>query len=153
MTVIGDGLLMETNRKKVLVFDSHINEREMISDMLFQFGYHATQAGSKSDCYSEIHHHSYRLVLFDHDIPELDINEFIEQIENIDLRLPIAMMGTLSSGFYENKYSCSGIDFLLFKPFGLEQMMRLIGEAEILFEKRKAIQVSKQQGLFPARCK
>ena len=43
--------------------------------------------------------------------------------------MPVAMMVTLPSRFYEDKYGCSGIDFLIFKPFGYKEVLWLVSEA------------------------
>ena len=49
--------------------------------------------------------------------------------EAIDCCMPVAMMVTLPSKFYEDKYGCSGIDFLIFKPFGYKEVLWLVSEA------------------------
>ena len=68
-------------------------------------------------------------MLFDHSIPGLDITGFVNQLEAIDRCMSVAMMVTLPSSFYEDKYGCSGIDYLIFKPFGYNELLMLVKEA------------------------
>jgi len=129
--------LLKPDRINVLLFDIHTAEMEVIRHILVQLGCHVTQVDIEEDCYEKIHKDSYNLMIFDHSISDLYIDDFISRIERIDLYLPIAMMVTLSSSFYEKKYGCSGIDFLLFKPFGLSQMMELVDSAKRLYHRRR----------------
>ena len=131
-----DEILSTASRNNVLLFGSHITEMEMIECILLKLGCNVTLVRRVEDCFEKIHHGTHQLVIFDHGIPNLDIDSFINHIERVDLCVPIAMMATLSFIFYESKYSCSGIDFLIFKPFGLERVARLINEAEALYHRR-----------------
>ena len=51
---------------------------------------------------------------------------------------PILITFSFCIDFYESKYGCSGIDFLVFKPFGLNQMVKLLDAAATLYHKRRA---------------
>jgi len=124
----------------VLLFDYQITEMEMIKHILVRLGCNVTLVDIEEDCYEKIHNRPYHLVIFDHSIPALDITDFVSHIERIDLLLPIAMMVTLSIAFYEKKYSCSGIDFLIFKPFGLAEMVELIDATKALYQRRRSSQ-------------
>ena len=83
----------------------------------------------KSDCFAKLINGRYDLVLFDHSIPGLDVTGFVNKLEIIDRSMSVAMMVTLSSRVYEEKYGCSGIDYLIFKPFGYEDLLLLVREA------------------------
>ena len=49
----------------------------------------------------------------------------------------MAMMATLPVEFYDKKYGKSNVDFLIYKPFELAQLSKLIQEASELCEKLK----------------
>lgn len=129
-------ILSTASRKNVLLFGNHITEIEMIECILIELGCNVTLVRRAEDCFEKIHYGTHQLVIFDHGIPNLDIDSFIHHIERVDLCVPIAMMATLSVVFYESKYICSGIDFLIFKPFGVERVARLVDEAQALFHRR-----------------
>lgn len=114
---------------EVLLFDNQISEMELMEEILVSIGCQVTLAYNEYDCYQKIGDRVYDLLIFDHDTPGLDVSNFVMRIEHINLVTPVAMMATLPSRFYEKKYGCSGIDFLIFKPFGCAQVSRLIEDA------------------------
>ena len=113
----------------VLLFDNRTDQSLMIEEMLKQIGCRVSLVMVKSDCFAKLINGRYDLVLFDHSIPGLDVTGFVNQLEIIDRCMSVAMMVTLPSKFYEGKYGCSGIDYLIFKPFGYEELLLLVREA------------------------
>ena len=118
--------------EEVLLFDNHSVETVMLKEILDRLGCRVTLAESASDCLEKIQNVNFVLVIFDHAILGLDVSDFIAKVEGINLTTPLAMMVTFSSRFYEEKYGCSGIDFLIFKPFGYSQVLGLVAEARKL---------------------
>jgi len=114
---------------EVLLFDNQISEMELMAEILVRIGCQVTLAYNEYDCYEKIKNKEYGLLIFDHDTPGLDVSNFVMRIEHVNLLTPVAMMATLPSKFYEKKYGYSGIDFLIFKPFGLAQVSRLVEDA------------------------
>ncbi|NOQ41324.1 MAG: response regulator [Desulfuromusa sp.] len=121
--------MLKMNNMEVLLFDNRIDQSLMIEEMLKQIGCRVSLVMIKSDCFSNLINGRYDLVLFDHSIPELDVTGFVNQLEMFDRCMSVAMMVTLPSRFYEGKYGCSGIDYLIFKPFGYEELLFLVREA------------------------
>jgi len=117
---------------EVLLFDNHSGETKLLEEILVRLGCLVTLAESADDCLEKIQNTSYVLVIFDHAIPGLDVTDFVTRIEGVSLTTPLAMMVTFSSRFYEEKYGCSGIDFLIFKPFGFSQVLGLVAAARKL---------------------
>ena len=124
-----DVAMLKMNNMEVLLFDNRIDQSLMIEEMLKQIGCRVSLVMIKSDCFSNLINGRYDLVLFDHSIPELDVTGFVNQLEMFDRCMSVAMMVTLPSRFYEGKYGCSGIDYLIFKPFGYEELLFLVREA------------------------
>jgi DNA-binding NtrC family response regulator len=118
--------------EEVLLFDNHSGETKLLEEILIRLGCRVTLADNANDCVEKIKNASYVLVIFDHSIPGLDVPDFVTKIEEINLTTPLAMMVTFSSRFYEEKYGCSGIDFLIFKPFGFSQVLGLVAAARKL---------------------
>ena len=118
--------------EEVLLFDNHSAEARLLEEILVRLGCRVTLAESANDCLGKMQNAKFVLVIFDHAIPGLDVIDFVTRIEEINLTTPLAMMVTFSSRFYEEKYGCSGIDFLIFKPFGFSQVLGLVVAARKL---------------------
>ena len=114
---------------EVLLFDSRNDQIKMMEEILTRIGCKVTSVKKEYKCLAKLMNGKYDLVIFDHGIPELNITGFVAELEEIDRCMSIAMMVTLPSRFYEDKYGCSGIDFLLFKPFGYDEVLSLVREA------------------------
>lgn len=114
---------------EVLLFDSKKDQLAMIEEILTRIDCKVSSVMKENECYTKLISGKYDLMIFDHGIPGLDVIDFVTQVETIDRSLCVAMMVTLPSKFYEEKYGCSGIDFLLFKPFGYNEISTLIKEA------------------------
>jgi DNA-binding NtrC family response regulator len=113
----------------VLLFDSEINQLLMMEETLKRIGCKVTPVKKEIECFAKLINGRYDLVIFDHEIPGLDVTGFVSQVEKIDQCLSVAMMVTMPSRFYEDKYGCSGIDFLIFKPFGYDEVLLLLRNA------------------------
>ena len=118
--------------EEVLLFDKHRAEIGLMEEILTRLGCRVTLAFDENDCVEKFRNASYVLVLFDHAIPGLDVAGFVSKIEAISLKTPVAMMVTFSTRFYADKYGCTGVDFLIFKPFGFAQVLGLMTEARKL---------------------
>lgn len=114
---------------EVLLFDSRDDQLVMLEEILARIGCNVSSVTHEDECYTKLIGGKFDLLIFDHGIPRLDVDAFVNQVEIIDRCTPVAMMVTLPSRFYEDKYGCSGIDFLLFKPFGYNEISRLVKEA------------------------
>ncbi len=121
--------MLDMNNMEVLLFDNRTDQSLMIEEMLKQIGCRVSPVMVKYDCFAKLINGRFDLMLFDHSIPELDVTGFVNQLEKIDRCMSVAMMVTLPSRFYEEKYGCSGIDYLIFKPFGYEELLLLVMEA------------------------
>ena len=114
---------------EILLFDNGIDQALMIDEILTRVGCRVSRVKNEYECFTKLINGRYDLLLFDHCIPKLDVAGFINQLETIDRRMSVAMMVTLPGRFYEDKYGCSAIDFLLFKPFGYDELLLLVREA------------------------
>jgi DNA-binding NtrC family response regulator len=113
----------------VLLFDSKKDQLVMMEEILTRIGCKVSPVMKEYECFEKLISGGYNLVIFDHDISGLDVTGFVTQIERIDRCMSVAMMVALPSRFYEDKYGCSGIDFLIFKPFGYKEVLLLVRSA------------------------
>ena len=127
------------NDKKIeiLLWDRHRTERELINEMLTKIGCDVTAVRDEHECLREFRDRKYNLVIFDQDLPDLDVRGFVDDLGEIDELTPVAMMATLDVEFYEEKYGDSNIDFLIVKPFELAQLRNLVEEAMNLCQRLK----------------
>jgi DNA-binding NtrC family response regulator len=114
---------------EILLFDSRNDQLAMMEEILTRIDCNVSSVMKEYECFAKLISGKYDLVIFDHGIPGLDVIDFVTQVETIDRSICVAMMVTLPSRFYEEKYGCSGIDFLLFKPFGYNEITSLVKEA------------------------
>jgi len=135
--------MLKMNNMEVLLFDNRTDQSLMIEEMLSQIGCRVSLVMIEYDCFAKLINGRYDLVLFDHSIPGLDVTGFVSELETIDRCMSVAMMVTLPSRFYEEKYGCSGIDYLIFKPFGYDELLFLVREAFQHSQKLKKITLNK----------
>jgi DNA-binding NtrC family response regulator len=109
----------------------------LVEEMLTNIGCTVTAVADKEDCLAEFRKKKYELVIFEQDLPDLNVTNFVEELGEIDPLTPIAMMATLAIEFYEKRYGHSNIDFLIVKPFELLQLQRLVEEAGELSDRLK----------------
>ena len=127
------------NDKKIeiLLWDRHRTERELIKEMLTKIGCNVTAVRDEHECLRKFGDRKYNLVIFDQNLPDLDVRGFVDDLGEIDELTPVAMMATLDVEFYEEKYGDSNIDFLIVKPFELAQLRNLVEEAMNLCQRLK----------------
>jgi DNA-binding response OmpR family regulator len=127
------------NDKKIeiLLWDKHRTERELIKEMLTKIGCNVTAVRDEHECLRKFRDRKYNLVIFDQDLPDLDVRGFVDDLGEIDELTPVAMMATLDVEFYEEKYGDANIDFLIVKPFELVQLRNLVEEAMRLCQRLK----------------
>ena len=127
------------NDKKIeiLLWDRHRTERELIREMLTKIGCNVTAVRYEQECLKKFRARKYNLVIFDQNLPDLDVRGFVDDLGEIDELTPVAMMATLDVEFYEEKYGDSNIDFLIVKPFELAQLRNLVEEAMNLCQRLK----------------
>ena len=128
-----------SNDKKIeiLLWDRHRTERELIREMLTKIGCDVTAVRDEQECLRKFRARKYNLVIFDQNLPDLDVRGFVDDLGEIDELTPVAMMATLDVEFYEEKYGDSNIDFLIVKPFELAQLRNLVEEAMNLCQRLK----------------
>ena len=114
---------------EILLFDSKNDQLAMMEEILTQIDCNVSSVMKENECFAKLISGKYDLIIFDHCISGLDVIDFVTQVETIDRGICVAMMVTLPSRFYEDKYGCSGIDFLIFKPFGYNEVLWLVSEA------------------------
>ena len=129
---------MATSKEiSILLWDKDRTEREVIKEMLAKMGCSVTAVRGEDECLIKFGEKKFDLVIFDQGLPELDIDEFLEELAFIDQLTPVAMMATLDFEYYEKRYGDSNIDFIIVKPFEFIQLEKLVKAATELGERVK----------------
>ncbi len=129
--------MRDAKKTEILLWDKNTTERELVEEMLTNLGFRVTAVSNEHDCLTEFSNRKYDLVIFDQNLPDLDVRKFVDELAEIDQMTPIAMMATLAIEFYEKRFGDSNIDFLIVKPFELVQLQKLVEEAVELIERLK----------------
>ena len=132
-----DTTLPNDKKIEILLWDRHRTERELVNEMLTKIGCDVTAVRDEHECLRKFRGRKYNLVIFDQDLPDLDVRGFVDDLGEIDELTPVAMMVTLDVEFYQEKYGDSNIDFLIVKPFDLGQLRNLVEEAMRLCQRLK----------------
>jgi CheY-like chemotaxis protein len=134
---MGSSPLPNDKKIEILLWDKHKTERELIKEMLTKIGCNVAAVRDEHECLRKFRDRKYNLVIFDQDLPDLDVRGFVDDLGEIDELTPVAMMATLDVEFYEEKYGDANIDFLIVKPFELVQLRNLVEEAMGLCQRLK----------------
>jgi len=134
---MGSSTLPKDKKIEILLWDKHRTERELIKEMLTKIGCNVTAVRDEHECLRKFRDRKYNLVIFDQNLPDLDVRGFVGDLGEIDELTPVAMMATLDVEFYEQKFGDSNIDFLIVKPFELVQLRNLVEEAMRLCQRLK----------------
>jgi DNA-binding response OmpR family regulator len=132
-----DTTLPNDKKIEILLWDRYRTERELVNEMLTKIGCDVTAVRDEHECLRKFRDRKYNLVIFDQDLPDLDVRGFVDDLGEIDELTPVAMMVTLDVEFYQEKYGDSNIDFLIVKPFDLGQLRNLVEEAMRLCQRLK----------------
>ena len=119
----------------ILLLDNVTIERELITAILVDIGCRVTAVTDKQKCIDAFKRSRYDLLLFDQYTLGVDLTAFVERLDEIDQLTPIAMMATVYIEGYADNFTELNIDFLLIKPFGYDQLSKLVEET-IGFSKR-----------------
>ena len=96
------------------------------------------------ECIREFEKNRYDLVLFDQNIPGLDIPTFLERLDEINQLTVVAMMVTVDIERYAEQFADLNIDFMLAKPFGYHQLSKLVEETTEFSKRLKITKTYKQ---------
>jgi len=108
--------------KKILIVDDEKAIRDILSDIFIYWGYKVAVAGSGSEALNLFLRRSFNLVLTDLNMPSIDGWSIAIQVKD---KSPDTLVGLMTAQHTEDiikKLEGSCVDFLLFKPFTLEDL-------------------------------
>jgi DNA-binding NtrC family response regulator len=119
---------MEKN-SKIMVIDDEPTLRQVISEMLMQFGWSVATASNPDEALAMIEAEQYHMAFVDHHLGSTEGLELIERIQKIDPELPCVLMtGDLNIDATVHALRKGAAGFLR-KPFRVESLLVSIEHA------------------------
>jgi CheY-like chemotaxis protein len=121
---------MSTTPPRIMVVDDLVDHRELLSQVLVDFGYEVETADEATAALRAIRDGARpQLVLVDYWMPGMDGNAFLSALRaDADpgvARIPVVVMTADADGVAELLAACPP-DLLLEKPFGLRELRRVV---------------------------
>jgi DNA-binding response OmpR family regulator len=114
---------------KILIVDDEADLRDLLREVCVMNGYRVDCANNGADALQCIEGGSYKLVIVDYEMPEMDGLEFVRRVKERWKFLPIIAMSALDVG---NLFVEVGATLFLQKPFSyavLEQKIAMIAQS------------------------
>jgi signal transduction histidine kinase/CheY-like chemotaxis protein len=127
----------------ILLVEDEKEVRDTLFDLLTQAGHKATMAENGNQGVELFQKGEYDLVLTDLGMPEMSGWELSKKIKNIDPRAVIALVTGWKAQIEEKEIKSKGVDFLISKPFTLEDLLYTIREAQKMKGKTSEVCLAK----------
>ncbi len=122
---------------KILIIDDDEPMRSVLSDILVQSGCHVDEAGSGKDGIDRFVSDKYDIVISDLGMEGMsgwEVARFVKERSPLTIVALITGWGTQLD---EDEMRDRGVDFVVSKPFRIEEVRRLVNQAMLLNESRK----------------
>ncbi|MCI0409435.1 MAG: sigma-54 dependent transcriptional regulator, partial [Acidobacteria bacterium] len=118
-----------TRGARLLVVDDEAHQREMLTGILARAGYRVETAATATEALAALGRAPFDLVLTDQKMPGLDGLALLEQVQSLQMELPVVMMtafGSVSEAVAARKKGAA--DYLT-KPFEREELLLVLEKA------------------------
>jgi CheY-like chemotaxis protein len=119
----------EIGKRRILVVDDQPAVRAAIKMLLEFDGHEIETAGSGPEALAMIQEEKFDLILTDYSMPVMTGRELAVEIKARLPSQPVGMITAYASMFRAFSEPDTGTDFLLNKPFGLEELRAAIASA------------------------
>jgi CheY-like chemotaxis protein len=120
---------MDARKPRILIVDDLEDHRELLSQVLVDFGYAVTSAGNGRAALESIEGGRPDLVLLDLWMPEMDGAELLSRLRSHEdpevVRIPVVLMTADPTAAPEQTAGALP-DFTLSKPFGLKELRQAV---------------------------
>jgi signal transduction histidine kinase/CheY-like chemotaxis protein len=122
-------LIPELIAARVLVIDDDDVFRSVVADSLLQSGCRVDEAGSGNEGLELFSSGDYDIVLTDLGMEDMSGWEVAEKIKERSPKTPVALMSGWSAKFSKKRLRERGIDFIITKPFKIDELRNLVHKA------------------------
>ncbi|HEX8422550.1 MAG TPA: ATP-binding protein [Pyrinomonadaceae bacterium] len=121
-------LARELFRTKFLVVDDEESVRDLLRDILEKEGHEVTIAANGREALALFAESHYAAVLMDVGLPGMSGWELARAIRERDERIPLAIITGWGEAVGSNAQRAAGVDWVVAKPFTVEQITRIAQE-------------------------
>ncbi|MCI0659304.1 MAG: sigma-54 dependent transcriptional regulator, partial [Acidobacteria bacterium] len=118
-----------THGARLLVVDDEAHQREMLLGILVRAGYRVETAATATEALSALGRAPFDLVLTDQKMPGLDGLALLEQVQSLQMELPVVMMTAFGSVSEAVAAMKKGAADYLTKPFEREELLLVLEKA------------------------
>jgi CheY-like chemotaxis protein len=114
--------------KKILIVDDDTQILEYLKTVLSEFGYIVDIFSDSNEAYKKIDEQNkkYDLVLLDLILPNFDGEDFVERLKKDKKDVKVLIMTSYPADEKVEKLKLSGINYFLFKPFKISNLINLL---------------------------
>jgi len=134
---------------RLLVVDDEAHQREMLSGILERAGYRVETAATATEALAALGKNPFDLVLTDQKMPGLDGLALLEQVQTLQMELPVVMMTAFGSVSEAVAAMKKGAADYLTKPFEREELLLVLDKA--LRHRRLEEEVAALRGVLKER--
>lgn len=128
----------------ILLIEDDKEVRDTLFDLLTQAGHKVTIAENGNQGIELFQKGRYDIIFSDLGMPEISGWELSKKIKNIDPQAVVALVTGWKAQIEEKDIKTKGVDFLVSKPFTLEELLYTIREAQKMKGKTSEVNLSKK---------
>jgi CheY-like chemotaxis protein len=122
-----------------LIVEDEEDVRNLLKDILTHEGHRVETASNGKIGIEKFKKKKFDMVLTDLGMPGMSGWQVAEKIKAINGKVPIALITGWSIDLKESEMKEKGIDFIIKKPYKLDQLVNVVQEGVILRDKFKAV--------------
>jgi len=116
------------DNKNILIVDDDVQILDYLENVLIEYGYQIKRALDGQEAYNIINSGTkIDLILLDLILPKLDGEEFIKRFDYDSKDIKIIIMTSYPDDAKVEKLKLSGMNYFLFKPFKISNLINLLG--------------------------
>lgn len=124
-------------KARIMVIEDEEEVRQLLSDILVEGGHRVEVLSSGKEGIGLFQESSFDLVFTDLGMPGISGWQVAEEIKRMDRSTPVALITGWGVQLSERELKKRGIDFIVHKPFRVDQVLRLVQEGMELRGKAK----------------
>jgi len=128
----------EQKKARILVVEDEEEVRDILSAILMKGGHQVETASDGSKGIKLFEKKEFDLVFTDLGMPGMSGWQVAEKIKSINRRVPVALITGWNVELKKSELRESGVDLIVYKPFEVNQVLRLVQEGMALRNRFKA---------------
>jgi len=129
----------EQRKANILVIEDEEAVRDILSAILINGGHEVETASDGSKGIKLFKKKEFDLVFTDLGMPRMSGWQVAEKIKSINGKVPVALITGWNVELNESEIRESGVDLIVYKPFELNQVLRLVQEGMLLRDRFKVV--------------